>query len=75
MSIRAIAQELYRLQREVEKLEKELAAAPYREQDGIKDRLRKAKAEWQVMRNILNGEKTPSPFRQTPSTIDKIRNP
>lgn len=73
MSIRAIAQELYKAQREVEKLEKELEAAPFSEHEAIKDKLRKAKADWQALRNILDGEKSPSPFRQTPSTISKLK--
>ena len=57
MPIRLIAKELYRLQREVEEIEKELQAAPPREQDGIRDKLRKKRAEWQQVRNILDGEK------------------
>jgi hypothetical protein len=57
MPIRLIAKELYRLQREVEEIEKELQAAPPREQDSIRDTLRKKRAEWQQVRNILDGEK------------------
>ncbi len=45
MSVRLIAQDLYRIIREVEKLEKELLAAPAQNQEILKDRLRKAKAE------------------------------
>ena len=57
MAIRLIARELYRLQREVEAIEHELQAAPPQEQDTIKDKLRKKRAEWQQVRNILDGEK------------------
>ncbi len=57
MSIRLLAIELYRAQREVDRLEKELAAAPYREQDAIRDLLRRKKAEWQQIRNMLDGAK------------------
>ncbi len=57
MPIRLIAKELYRLQREVEVIEKELLAAPPGEQDSIRDKLRKKRAEWQQVRNILDGEK------------------
>lgn len=71
MSIRLIAKELYRAQKEVERLEAELAAAPYEKQDAIKDKLRKAKAEWQQIRRMLDGEKAPSPFSKTPSTLKR----
>jgi len=57
MSIRQIARELYRVQKEVARLEEELGAAPSREQEAIRERLRKKKAEWQQIRNILDGEK------------------
>lgn len=63
MPIRMIARELYRLQREVEAIEKELQAAPPQEQDSIRDRLRKKRAEWQQVRNILDGEKSHSANR------------
>jgi hypothetical protein len=57
MSVRLIAQELYRIIREVEKLEKELLAAPAQNQEILKDRLRKAKAERDLMRRSLEGSK------------------
>jgi len=71
MPIRLIAKELYRLQREVERLEKELQSAPPQKHDAIKEKLRKARAEWQQMRNILDGEKAPPPFRQPLSTFKR----
>jgi hypothetical protein len=57
MSVRLIAQELYRIIREVEKLEKELLAAPDQNHEILKDRLRKAKAERDLMRRSLEGSK------------------
>lgn len=63
MSIRAIAQELYRLQKEVERLERCLAAAPYKDQEAIEDQLRKARAEWQLVRDMLDSAKEPPPIR------------
>ncbi len=64
MSIRLIAKELYHLQKEVERIEAELKLAPFHEQDAVRERLRKTKAEWRNLRNILDGEKIPSPFRK-----------
>lgn len=57
MSIRLIAIELYRLQREVNRLEADLTATPYHEQDAIREQLRKTRAEWQHVRNIMDGAK------------------
>lgn len=57
MSVRLIAQDLYRIIREVEKLEKELLAAPVQNHEILKDRLRKAKAERDLMRRSLDGSK------------------
>jgi uncharacterized protein (UPF0335 family) len=57
MPIRMIAQELYRLIREVERLEKEFKNVPFEQQANIKDLLRKAKAERNRLRAILEGKK------------------
>ena len=57
MSVRLIAQELYRIIREVEKLEKELLAAPAQNHEILKDRIRKAKTERDLMRRSLEGSK------------------
>jgi uncharacterized protein (DUF3084 family) len=59
MSIRLIAKDLYRLQREVDKLEKELENALGSDRDICQDRLRKAKAERDRIRKILEGTKEP----------------
>lgn len=57
MSVRLIAQDLYRIIREVEKLEKELLAAPDQIHEILKNRLRKAKAERDLLRRSLEGSK------------------
>jgi len=61
MSIRMIAQELYRLLKEVERLEKELQEVPFEKQADLKDRLRKAKAERDRLRATLEGKKEHRP--------------
>lgn len=64
MSIRMIARDLYRLQQEVEELERELDAVPLEKKEGIRDRLRKVKAERDRMRRALEGTKEPPPYRK-----------
>jgi ElaB/YqjD/DUF883 family membrane-anchored ribosome-binding protein len=50
-----VAQELYRLLQEVEKIEKQFKNAPSEEHEEIKDRLRKIKAERNRIRSALDG--------------------
>lgn len=57
MAIRMIAKELYLLVQEVEKIEKQLKNAPADKHEELKDQLRKAKAERNRMRSILEGKK------------------
>jgi len=57
MSIRMIAQELYRLIQDVEKLEKKLKKVSFEKQAKIKDQLRKTKAEKDRLHAILEGKK------------------
>jgi len=52
-----IAEELYRFIGEVEALEKRMAQAPPERRDAIKESLRKARAERNRMRNMLEGHK------------------
>jgi hypothetical protein len=56
MTIREIARDLYRLQQEVQKLEKELEAAAPARHSALEQKLRKAKAERERMRRILDGQ-------------------
>lgn len=57
MPIRMVAQELYHLIKEVEKIEKQLKNAPLEKHEEIKDKLRKIKAERNRMRAVLEGKK------------------
>jgi hypothetical protein len=57
MSIRLIAIDLYRLIRNVAAIEKELANAPLKKRDALRDKLRRAKAERDQVRRILDGQK------------------
>jgi len=57
MAIRMIAKELYLLVKEVEKIEKQIENAPADKHEELKDQLRKATAERNRMRNILEGKK------------------
>ena len=57
MAIRMIAKEPYLRVQEVEKIEKQIENAPAEKHEELKDQLRKAKAERNRMRNILEGKK------------------
>ena len=57
MPIRMIAQELYRLIQEVERLEKNITSVPFEKHAKIKDQLRKTKAERSRVHAILEGKK------------------
>ena len=56
MSIRLIAKDLYRLQQEVEELEKQLETAAFEKRAKLQDHLRKMKAERDRMRRVLDGQ-------------------
>ncbi len=57
MSIRLLAQDLYRVQQEVERLERELQEASADRKPGIEDRLRQARAERTRLRRTMEGQK------------------
>jgi len=57
MTIRMIAEELYRLIKNVEELEKALRKAPSEKRAKIQDRLRKATADRNRLRAILENKK------------------
>ena len=57
MSIRLLAQELYRLTREVTRLEEALAVVAPGDRDRIAEALRKARAERNRLRSALDGAK------------------
>ena len=57
MSIRLIARDLYRLIRKVSDLEKQIDDAPMERQEELTGELRKAKAERDHLRQVLDGSK------------------
>jgi hypothetical protein len=57
MSIRLIARDLYRLIRKVAELEKQIDDAPMERWETMTDELRKAKAERDRLRRVLDGSK------------------
>lgn len=57
MSIRLIAQDLYRVLREIEELEKRIGQAPASEHPSLEDALRRRKAEQARLRRALDGAK------------------
>jgi hypothetical protein len=64
VSIRLIAKELYQLQQEVERLEREIEAAPYEGRAALTEALRKVRAEKDRMRRALEGSKETPPARR-----------
>lgn len=64
MSIRAIARDLYRVQQQVDTLEKQMAAASPTDQDRIQGELHQAKKEMAMIKRILDGEKESGQFRK-----------
>jgi len=64
MSLRMIARDLYRLQREVDRLESELKACPAENREPLEEDLRKAKAERDRVKRMLEGTKETPPYRK-----------
>ena len=58
MPIRMVAKELYETIKAVETITKQIENAPLEKRDELKDQLRRAKAERNRIRNILEGKKT-----------------
>ena len=72
MPIRMIAQELYRLIQEVERLEKNIKSVPFEKQSKIKDQLRKTKAERNREHAILEGKKrSPAQITHTMNNMNQ----
>jgi hypothetical protein len=57
MSIRLLAQDLYRVLRDIEELENRIAQAPVSERPSLEDALRRHKAEQVRLRRALDGAK------------------
>ena len=55
MSLRLIARDLYRLHQQVERLQKELAAAPGAKRDALKRKLRQVETERDQVKRMLDG--------------------
>lgn len=64
MSIRLIAKDLYFLQQEGERLEKQVGSVPFEKREELEAQLRKVKAERDRMQGILNGSKEPVVYRK-----------
>lgn len=64
MSIRAIAQEVYRCQARVHDLEDQLRKATPQEKALIQEKLRQARAELKVVKVMLDNRKTTTPPRK-----------
>jgi len=64
MSIRAIARDLYRVQQQVSKLEKEMEAASLSDQDRLRGELHQAKKEMAMIKRMLDGEKESGIFKK-----------
>jgi len=64
MSIRFIARDLYRLERDVERIEALLKSAPSKEKSDIENRLYSLRAERNHLRALLEAKKEPPPYRQ-----------
>lgn len=56
MSIKLLARDLYRFQREVERLEKMLTEASFEERLRLESQLRRAKAEKVRLQRVLDGK-------------------
>jgi hypothetical protein len=57
MSIRLIAMELYRVIKEVEKLEKKMENAPFEKREALEIKLRQARAEERQIRAMIETKK------------------
>jgi hypothetical protein len=64
MALRLIARDLYRLQQEVERLEKEIESAAPEQKDQWRERLRRVRAERDRLRGMLEANKEPPPYRK-----------
>jgi hypothetical protein len=64
MSIRAIALELYRAQKQVAELQKALEGAGHGAAEKLGQELREAEKEMRMLRKMLDGEKESGDFRK-----------
>jgi len=59
-----IARDLYRLQQEVDRLESQLKAGLAAKREDLEDRLRKARAERDRVKRLLDGSKEEPAYRK-----------
>ncbi len=64
MSIRAMARELYRAQRQVDALQNKHDSATQAEKNALVQELNLARKELQMLRRMLDGEKESGDFRR-----------
>jgi len=64
MSIKLLALDLYKAQRNVERLRKDLEVASPENQVVLKRELADARKEWEVLRKMLDGHKDSGSFRK-----------
>lgn len=64
MSIRVIAKDLYRLEKEVERLEKKIATCPPEKREELEQALKEARAARDKARSALRGVKEHPPYRK-----------
>jgi GAF domain-containing protein len=64
MSLRMIARDLYRLQQEVDRLESQLKAGPAAKREDLEEQLRKARAERDRIKRLLDGSKEEPAYRK-----------
>ena len=64
MSIKALALELYRARQKVDMIQKEIELKSGKEQETLKNELKIAQKEWQLLRKMLDGRKESGPFQK-----------
>lgn len=64
MSLKMIAKELYQLEGELSRLEKQFEKTPLMDRDELREEIRKVKARRDYMRGLIEGAKDPSPCRK-----------
>ena len=62
MPIKALAFELYKAQQKVHTLQDRIETAPLGERDHLRQELKRAEAELNQLRRIMDGEKASSPL-------------
>lgn len=64
MSIKALALELYRARQNVDRVQKEIEISSGETEQSLKDELKIAEKEWQMLRKMLDGQKESGSFKK-----------